>query len=77
MGVAVVAPFYITIIVAYLYINNNRNSCHHCHPHGAQRAVVRDRTLIRLMTYSPTRITARSIPGPHRGGPGLVVPADQ
>jgi hypothetical protein len=42
-------------------------------PHGAQRAVVRNRTLIRVMTYAFARVGARSIPGPHRGGPGFVI----
>jgi hypothetical protein len=37
MGVAEVAPLYITIIVAYLYMNNHRNSCHRCHPHMARK----------------------------------------
>ena len=37
---AVVAPFYMTIIVAYLYINNNRNGCHRCHPHMARKGSV-------------------------------------
>jgi hypothetical protein len=39
----------------------------------AQRAVVRDRTLIRFMTSALARVGARSIPGPHRGGPGFVI----
>jgi len=45
-------------------------------PHGAQRAVVRTRTLIRVMTFAFARVGARSIPGPHRG-PGFVIAADQ
>ena len=38
MGVAVVATFYIIISFVYLYINNNRNSCHRCHPHMARKS---------------------------------------
>ncbi len=37
MGVAEVAPFYIIIAFVYLYMNNNRNGCHHCHPHMARK----------------------------------------
>ena len=37
MGEAEVAPFHIIIAYVYLYINNNRNSCHLCHPHMARK----------------------------------------
>jgi hypothetical protein len=36
-GVAEVAPFYIIISFVYLYMNDNRNGCHHCHPHMAPK----------------------------------------
>jgi hypothetical protein len=35
--VAVVAPLHIIIPFVYLYMNNNRNGCHHCHPHMARK----------------------------------------
>jgi hypothetical protein len=69
MGVAVVAPLYNHSICVFI-LNNNRNGCHHCHPHMASR------TLIRVMTFAFARVGARSIPGPHRG-PGFVIAADQ
>jgi hypothetical protein len=40
-------------------------------------AVVGDRTLIRVMAAVFACITAWSIPGPDRGGPGFVILADQ
>jgi hypothetical protein len=33
--------------------------------------------LIRVVISMFARVGARSIPGPHRGGPGIVIPVDQ
>ena len=61
----------------------NVADCGAIHPFAAQpvfaltSAVVRDRTLILVITSVFARVGARSIPGLHRGGPGFVILADQ
>jgi len=50
---------------------------HHQPVFALTSAVVRDRTLILVITSAFARVGARSIPELHRGDPGFVILADQ
>jgi hypothetical protein len=50
---------------------------HHQPVFALTSTVVRDKTLILVITSVFARVGARSIPGLHRGGPGFVTLTDQ